>query len=303
MNHWNEQRREMERELGEAITLNALTGPLGHVGLPREDDSGAAAGWLIAQRKNGHRHSIDDVLTAWYALQVSPPVTHHLDLGTGIGTVGFLTLWGMGHQARLTCIEAQDISFRLLRANLNLNDLHSRVAFHHGDLRHLDQYLPVGSRFPLITGSPPYFPPGAGVLPQDSQKAHARFELRGDICDYARAAAPRLCRGGWLVLCFPAPQKQRAMNGIAAAGLRTVRCRDVIPRATLPALFTLFACQLSASETGAQAIEESPLTVRHSNGRLTEEMADVRYGFGFPHGPAHGGYEPDPAERERNEVP
>lgn len=291
MHDWNEQRRQLESALGEPITLDALTGPLGHTGRPREDDSGAAAGWLIAQRKNGHRHSIDDVLTAWYALQVSPPVAHHLDLGTGIGTVGLLTLWGMGPEARLTCIEAQDISFRLLRTNLHANGLDSRVQCHHGDLRQLDGHLPAGSQFPLITGSPPYFPPGTGVLPQDSQKAHARFELRGDIGDYARAAAPRLSPSGWLVMCFPAPQKQRALHGIAAAGLRTVRCRDVIPRATLPALFTLFACQLSGAESVTAPVEESPLTVRHSDGRLTEEMAGVRYRFGFPHGPAHGGYE------------
>jgi len=92
---------------------------------------------LIAQRKSGHRHSIDDVLTAWYALQVSPPVTRHLDLGTGIGTVGLLTLWGMGPEARLTCVEAQDISYRLLQANIDANDLRHRVESFHGDLREL----------------------------------------------------------------------------------------------------------------------------------------------------------------------
>jgi tRNA1(Val) A37 N6-methylase TrmN6 len=288
MDHWNEQRRQLEEELGEPITLDALAGPLGYAGVPCQDDSGAAAGWLIAQRKNGHRHSIDDVLTAWYALQVSPRVTHHLDLGTGIGTVGLLALWGMGAEARLTCIEAQDISYRLLRTNLLANGLLSRVHSIHGDLRQLTTHLPAGSQFPLITGSPPYFPAGTGVLPADSQKAHARFELRGDVSDYARTAAAHLSPGGWFVLCFPSPQKQRALDGIAAAGLRTVRYRDVIPRATLPALFTLFACQHPGPD--ASPVEEVPLTVRHSEGRLTEEMAAVRHCFGFPHGPAHGGY-------------
>jgi tRNA1Val (adenine37-N6)-methyltransferase len=286
MQHWQEERRRLETELGERITLDALTGPRG---LPRDeswrDDSGAESGWLIAQRKNGHRHSIDDVLTAWYALQVSPPVCEHLDLGTGIGTVGLLTLWGMGDSARLTCVEAQEISYRLLQSNLHCNQLADRVGSSLGDLRD----LALGRRFPLVTGSPPYFPPGAGVLPQDSQKAHARFELRGDVADYAKAGAAHLASGGWFVVCFPTPQKQRAIAGIQAAGLRVERLLDVIPRETLPPLFTLFACR-HADEASSETIEDTPLTVRFSTGRLTPEMAAVRRTFGFLDGEAHGGY-------------
>lgn len=285
-NRWQEERRRLEAELGERITLDALTGPNGL--LDREalqDDAGGAAGWLIAQRKGGHRHSIDDVLTAWYALQISPPVTEHLDLGTGIGTVGLLTLWGMGQEARLICVEAQDISYRLLQSNLDANGLRSRVDASQGDLRE----LALGRKFPLVTGSPPYFPSGSGVLPQDSQKAHARFELRGDVGDYAKAAVVHLAVGGWFVLCFPSPQKQRALDGIAAAGLKVVSLRDVIPRETLPPLFTLFACQHPQDFDGETTVEE-PLTVRHANGRLTAAMAEVRRGFGFADGESHGGY-------------
>ena len=285
-NRWQEERRGLEAELGERITLDALTGPNGL--LDREalqDDAGGAAGWLIAQRKGGHRHSIDDVLTAWYALQISPRVTEHLDLGTGIGTVGLLTLWGMGQGARLTCVEAQDISYRLLQSNVDANGLRSRVDASQGDLRE----LALGRKFPLVTGSPPYFPPGSGVLPQDSQKAHARFELRGDVGDYAKAAVVHLAVGGWFVVCFPSPQKQRALDGIAAAGLKVVRLRDAIPRQTLPPLFTLFACQHPQDFDGETTVEE-PLTVRHENGRLTAAMAEVRRGFGFADGESHGGY-------------
>ena len=113
MDRWQQERTTLEADLGERITLDALTGPRGLIDRePWQDDAGGQAGWLIAQRKGGHRHSIDDVLTAWYAFQVSPPVRDHLDLGTGIGTVGLLTLWGMGPEARLTCVEAQEISYR-----------------------------------------------------------------------------------------------------------------------------------------------------------------------------------------------
>lgn len=285
MDHWLTERRQLEEALGERITLDALTGPHGLDREPWRDDAGGEAGWLIAQRKKGHRHSADDVLTAWYALQVSPKVTEHLDLGTGIGTVGLLTLWGMGPAARLTCVEAQEISYRLLQSNLAANGLRARVDCSHGDLRE----LALDKTFPLITGSPPYFPTSAGVVPQDSQKAHARFELRGDVSDYAKAAVKHLAPGGWFVLCFPTPQKQRALDGIAAAGLATVRLRDVVPRESLPPLFTLFACKHAAEHAGG-VDEEAPFIIREESGRLSAAMAAVRRGFGFRDGAAHGGH-------------
>lgn len=286
MERWREERQRLEEELGERISLDALTGSNGLMdGEPRLDDAGQSAGWLIAQRLKGHRHSVDDVLTAWFALRISPPVNAHLDLGTGIGTVGLLTLWGMGPEARLTCVEAQEISYRLLLSNLECNGIRSRVDCSLGDLRD----LALGRSFPLVTGSPPYFPEGSGVIPQDSQKAHARFELRGDVSDYARAAVRHLAPGGWFVLCFPSRQKLRAINGINAAGLKVVRQCEVIPRKTLEPLFTLFACQRGA-DFGGETISDPPLTVRGRDGRLTEGMAAVRRMFGFADGEAHGGH-------------
>ena len=274
---WREERCALEAHFGERITLDALTGPNGFVASgPWQDDSGNRAGWMIAQRKGGHRHSVDDVLTAWYAMQVSPRISEHLDLGTGIGTVGLLTLWGMGPSAKLTCVEAQEISYRLLRSNITRNGLSERVDSWFGDLRDFSSE----KKFPLITGSPPYFPEGSGVIPQDSQKAHARFELRGNVADYGLAAARLLDPSGWLVLCFPSRQKQRAINGIAAAGLKIVRQRDVIPRESLKALFTLFACRFPEAWEG-ETEEERPFIVREESGALSDAMKAVRRGFGF----------------------
>lgn len=285
---WQSVRQALHEEMGETITLDALTGPEGAIPEERcRDDSGAEAAWLIAQRKKGHRHSIDDVLTAWYALQVSPPVSEHLDLGTGIGTVGLLTLWGMGREARMTCVEAQEISFKLLTANISTNGLGQRVDAHQDDLRRFR----ADRLFPLITGSPPYFPVSAGIVPQDSQKAHARFELRGDVADYARAAKAHLSPDGWFVLCFPTPQRNRALDGIAAAGLTPVRLKAVIPRDSLPPLFDLIACRHPAAAAALQV--EPPLIVREASGRLSAEMAEVRRRFGFLHAPAHGDWQGD----------
>lgn len=256
---WQALQSAWLEECAELLTLDRLTGE-----------------WFILQRARGHRHSIDDVLTAAYALENSPPVAQLLDLGAGIGSVGLLVLWALGTSASLTAIEAQRVSHRLLLANLAGNDLQARVTPLLGDLRELE----LEQRFPLITGSPPYFPTTAGIVPQDSQKAHARFELRGDVSDYARAAKRHLAPGGRFVFCFPSPQKPRALAAAESAGLVVVSMRDVVPRAGLAPLFSLFACCASESPSPACRIDP-PLVVRDAAGELTQAMQAVRRGFGF----------------------
>ena len=74
---------------------------------------------------------------------------------------------------------------------------------------------------------------------------------------------------------------------IAAAGLEVARLRDVVPRESLPPLFTLFACRHRAEAAGPMQVEE-PLVVREESGRLSAAMAAVRRRFGFRDGEAHG---------------
>jgi tRNA1(Val) A37 N6-methylase TrmN6 len=250
------RRLELEAEMGEPFTVDGVT-----------------AAWRIFQRKKGHRHSTDDVMTGWYALEQSPPVTRALDLGTGIGTVGLLVLSGMP-EGTLTCVEAQDLSFRILQENVRENGLEDRVEMHHGDLRDLN----LDRRFPLVTGSPPYFDVSAGIVPADSQKAHARFELRGTVADYARAAVRHLEPNGMFVFCFPWAQKERAVRSVRAEGFSIVRERDVVPRAGLTPLFSVFACLLGAHES----VVEPPFVVRGEDGKHTEAMHAVRARFGWP---------------------
>jgi tRNA1(Val) A37 N6-methylase TrmN6 len=274
------RRAALEAELGEPITLDGLTASL-----------------FIFQRKRGHRHSTDDLLTGWYALEhvaraggasaasgrarrwaraggASAASGRALDLGAGIGGVGLLVLSGLGPGAHLTCVEAQDISFRFLRENVAANGLDARVTAIHGDLRD----LALSERFPLVTGSPPYFDPKGGVVPSDSQKAHARFELRGDVSDYARAAKRHLDHDGLFVFCFPWQQRARAIAAVRAEGFSIASRRDVIPREGASPLFSLFACRLGTHEEKS----EPPLVVRDREGAHTEALRAVRARFGWP---------------------
>jgi tRNA1Val (adenine37-N6)-methyltransferase len=256
-----EQRRlVLEHELGEEVTLDGLT-----------------RDWTIFQRRRGHRHSTDDLLTAWYAVTKVKTAARLLDLGTGIGSVGLLTLWCM-QGATLTAIEAQDVSFRLLRENVDANDLASRVAIVHGDLRHT---AIEEETFDLVTGSPPYFDVKKGIVPADSQKAHARFELRGDVRDYCRAARRALAAGGRFVFCFPTVQRARALHACEASHLPIVSMRDVIPKEGTAPLFSLFHCRRVEDDDETPVEVEPPYVVRDANGVQTAEHAASRALFGM----------------------
>jgi tRNA1(Val) A37 N6-methylase TrmN6 len=234
-----------------------------------------AGGWTIAQRKKGHRHSTDDLVTGWYAAEIVPDAQRILDLGSGIGGVGLIALW-RSPNASLLAIEAQDISYELLVSNIARNRLGERAVAIHGDLREVRP----GPLFDLVTGSPPYWDVSEGVVPADSQKAHARFELRGDVSDYARAARDALAAGGRFVFCFPAVQRARAEAACEAARLVVTRSRDVIPRAGAQPLFTLFAAR-RVDDGDETHVREPAHVVRDEHGEPTEAHREIRATLGF----------------------
>ncbi|HKQ70165.1 MAG TPA: methyltransferase [Polyangiaceae bacterium] len=247
----------LAEDLAEPMTLDGLT-----------------RDFKIFQRRRGHRHSTDDLLTAWYAAtHAALPVRTMLDLGTGIGTVGLALVWYFD-EAELTAVEVQPVSFRLLRENVWANGVASRVRAIQGDLR---EVTPAGP-FDLVTGSPPYFDVKAGIVSADPQRAGARFELCGDVRDYCRAAKGALAPGGRFVFCFPTVQRRRAERACEEARLSIVFASDVIPKEGLPALFSLFSC---AHEPGAASSEELPMVVRDRSGAHTPEMTRARRLFGM----------------------
>jgi tRNA1Val (adenine37-N6)-methyltransferase len=248
-------------EPADELTIDAVTG-----------------GWTIAQRAKGHRHSTDDLMTGWYAAEVVHGAKRILDLGSGIGGVGLVALWRCPH-ATLVAIEAQEVSFALLEHNIARNGLADRVRAISGDLRDIR----LTERFDLVTGSPPYWDVRDGVVPADSQKAHARFELRGDVRDYARAARAHLAEAGRFVFCFPSVQRARAEAACVAADLAVLRSRDVIPRDGVQPLFTLFACCRveDAREIAHHIVREPPHVVRDRAGVPTQLHQAVRASLGF----------------------
>lgn len=229
-----------------------------------------AGDWRIYQLKGGHRFSTDDLMTAWTAWRARPDALSTLDLGCGIGSVGLLTLWKLPPEAHLVGVEVQEMSLELARRTVAFNGLAERVELHRGDLREFR----VQRRFPLVTGSPPYFPVSKGVLSPHPQRAGARLELRGDIFDYCRAAAHHLTPDGQF--CFVhAAADPRPEQAVEAAGLKLVQRQEVIFRSDQPPLIALFRCAWEGSRQ-----PDTLFTVRGPDGRWTDEYLAMRAEMG-----------------------
>jgi tRNA1Val (adenine37-N6)-methyltransferase len=229
----------------------------------------------VYQRQKGHRFSSDDVATAYVAYRTRPRASRVLDLGCGLGSVLLLLAWKLP-QARLAGIEAQAMSFDLLERNVARSGFGARVQIAHGDLRDLALQPRFEPGFDLITGTPPYFPPEAALEAEDEQRAFARIEYRGGVEAYIGAAAPLLSAAGALVLCGDARVEKRTNAAAVAAGLCIgARC-DVVARAGLLPLFSVWTLSRAVSP-----YEVSTLTLRSDAGLPTADAALLRDFSGF----------------------
>lgn len=265
--------------------------PPGALGLGPPTDPGetldAISGhFRLFQLSDGHRFSTDDVLTAWYGTSWCPSALHVLDLGSGIGTVAMIAAWRLPG-AHFTTVEAQPESVRLALKSTLWNGLSHRFDIRLGDLRD-PNVLPESSRFDLILGSPPYFPPGSGVPSDHPQRLACRFEMRGDISNYCQTAARHLAPGGIFACVFPVDpdsQLQRVHAGAAGAGLSIVRWRPVVlrePSAPLLGLFILHRSSDLPERIRNRPFIEPPLVIRTADGSISAEYAAVKLSFGFP---------------------
>ncbi|HEX8255674.1 MAG TPA: methyltransferase [Thermoanaerobaculia bacterium] len=239
--------------------------------------------YRIFQYAKGHRYSTDDVVTAWYGTTHAPRVARAADLGSGIGSVALISAWRLPG-ATFCTVEAQEISLRLARKTMRFNGLESRFTLYHGDLRD-ESILAHEEPFDLVTGSPPYFPPGTAKEADHKQAIPARIEVRGSVADYARAAARILAPGGLFAFVFPTLQIERALAAIDDANLKLIRRRDVIFKEGDTPLITLFAASRNEDIPPTfDALVEPPLTIRTKDGGVDPEYSAIRLSFGFPPG-------------------
>jgi tRNA1Val (adenine37-N6)-methyltransferase len=254
--------------------------------------------WLY-QRKRGHRTSTDDVLVAARAVSLvraaagnreawSGRPARYLDIGCGIGSVLLLT----AHALRPPVahgIEAQTESVAMLTQTLAelTPDFREDVRFEvdHGDLR---QASPDRlGMFPLITGSPPYFPLGTGVEPTDPQRRACRFEVRGGVEAYTEAASRLLSDEGRFVMVA-----QTALLGRVDAELARLASTPS-PLALASRLdfwmredrqdpfLSVVELRRPACVTGGPATATETLAIRTARGTITEGYTSLRAVLGL----------------------
>jgi len=288
---------------------------------PGEDLCCLAGDFRIFQRRDGHRWSADDLVTAWFAIRAVRRIgatggalpRRIVDLGCGIGTVLLFLAWRFP-DAVCTGIEAQDISAGMAARSIAWNGVADRCSVRHGDLR--SPWLREGlGGADLVTGTPPYLPVGSGPESKRVQCGPCRFEHRGGIEDYCLAAAQLLAPGAPFVACAAGFQRKRAAAAAAAAGLTLTGWMDVLPKPGKPPLFAVFSMQRAAPfgladgapprslAGGAVApgpttaapvsderslinqgtlFEEPPLLLRGPDGRFTVEHDLLRHEMGIP---------------------
>ena len=245
------QARPPDAPLGPCETLDRLSG-----------------GWWIYQLRRGHRYATDDVLTAWAASRARPAARTVLDLGSGVGSIGLMTLRVLPDDARLVSVEALEESVALARRTIAFNGLAGRVDARLGDLRD-PGVIRSDETFDIITANPPFLPPGSGWESPHPQRRAARFELRGDVFDVCRVAARHLAPDGVFCLCHAASDPRPAA-AVREAGLAVQARRPVVFRHGMSPAIAIHLC-------GARGERDDPpaLNVRDAGGRRTAEYVRV----------------------------
>jgi tRNA1Val (adenine37-N6)-methyltransferase len=247
---------------------------------PDEDLCWLAGNWRILQRTDGHRTSLDDLVTAHLAatLMEETAPARCLDLGCGIGSVLLFVAWKFP-SARMVGVEVQEVSAELARRSIAWNGIGDRASVMLGDFR-LAEALGSQTCFDLVTGTPPYFPIGAGPESDHVQRAPCRFEHHGGIEAYCDAAAARLAPGAPFVACEAWNQRGRVEAAAAAAGLRLVRWLEIVPRQGKEPLLCTFAMRARDQAEPLRVLP--PLVVRDLSGRRTPAFQAVRAAMGMP---------------------
>ncbi len=247
---------------------------------PGEDLCYLSGDFRILQRLDGHRWSVDDLITAWYAITrvAATPPRRIIDLGCGIGTVLLFTTWRFP-QASSTGIEAQELSAGMAARSVAWNGVDDRCQVRHADLRDRDARADLGPA-DLVTGTPPYLPKGTGLESEHDQRGACRFEYRGGIEDYCLAAAELLAPDAPFVACFDARGRTRVEKAAANAGLAIQSYRDIIPKEGKPPLFSVFSA--SRGEKVAALVDEPPICIRDRQGRFTDEFGAICREMGMP---------------------
>jgi tRNA1Val (adenine37-N6)-methyltransferase len=259
-------------------------GPSGDGGRPElqpqadEDLCYLSGDWRLFQKLEGHRWSVDDLVTAFTAaerfetLRALGPV-RALDLGCGLGSVLLMVAW-RAPDFDVTGVEAQPERAAMARRSIAYNGVSDRCRVIDGDLRDTS----LGRHFQLVTGTPPYFPRGTGTEAAADHVSACRFEHRGGVEAYLEAADRHLHDDGEFVMCAAQLEDTRVLK--IRTPLHARGMRHLIPRIGKAPLITIWRFSRTPG-----ALTRDELVVRDECGQWTQAFRRVRRELGLPDAP------------------
>lgn len=140
----------------------------------------------------GLRFGTDALLLAGFVRRVRGGTA--IEFGAGSGIISLLCA-ARGKFERITAVEIQAAHADIMRRNVDINSLGSRIEPVCADIRETDKYS-VGREVDAIFCNPPYMRTDSGKSNASDEKNVARHEVCGSILDFCRAAESKLKYGG-----------------------------------------------------------------------------------------------------------
>lgn len=224
------------------------------------------------QPRQGYRFSVDAVLLAHFL--APEPEARILDLGAGCGIVSLI----LSHRYPFTPLVALEVQPRLaevIRRNVVINSLESRVTVVEGDCRRISTLLSPNS-CDWVAANPPYYPTASGRHHPETERSQARHEILGGIGEMAQAAAFALKTGGRAAFVYPAAREETLLGVLRENGLAPKRLQRVHPYPEAEAELVL----VEAVKDGGEGLEVLPefCICKAKGGVYTSEMAGMYAG-------------------------
>ncbi|MBU1404780.1 MAG: methyltransferase [Proteobacteria bacterium] len=224
------------------------------------------------QPRQGYRFSVDAVLLAHFL--APEPEARILDLGAGCGIVSLI----LSHRYPATTLVALELQPRLaevVRRNVVINSLESRVTVVEGDCRRIAILLPPNT-FDWVAANPPYYPTASGRHHPGTERSQARHEILGGIGEMAGAASFALKVGGRAAFVYPAAREEHLLGVLRGNGLAPKRLQRVHPYPEADAGLVL----VEAVKDGGEGLEVLPefCISQEKGGPYTVEMAAMYAG-------------------------
>lgn len=234
----------------------------------------------LIQRKSGFRFGEDTVLLSHFTAGVAPvrkrgPLA--LELGANCGAASIL-LSARRPDLRIDAVEIQETAFEVLKRNINLNGLESRIIPLCADIRELpDNNRIQKAEYDLVFFNPPYRIPDRGSVTStesgEVELRNARFEFFGTLQDFVNSAAIALRPGGVITMIQRTVRLPEVIQLLHTFEIEPFAIRMIHPTVNKRSASFLIAGRKKGKPGGFLVCK--PLILRDQNNLPTDELSTI----------------------------